>query len=75
MANKAQLKKGATAADLLDQIEAATVKYMSTKRNLSEQDFRKLLLADAETRASYERKNARAKQHIINMGLDASVFA
>lgn len=75
MTGKAQLKKGATAADILDQIEAATVQYMSAKRGLTEQAFRLLLTTCAETRASYERKNARAKQHLIAMGLSAKVFA
>ena len=52
----AKLKKGATLFDVLDGIESAVVDYMSKKRGMTEERFRKLLQQDAEVRASYGRK-------------------
>jgi hypothetical protein len=45
---------------VLDSIEAGTVAQMARRRGLDEAAMRKLIHEDAETRASYERKNARA---------------
>lgn len=71
---KLTLKKGQTAQDLLDTIEAGTIKYMMTKRGIDEQAMRKLIDKDEETRASYRRKNARAVSAIIGAGMPAKVF-
>lgn len=57
-----QLKNGVVIQDVLDLIEADVVQYMSTKRQLDEHQFRKLLDAAPEVRASYGRKIQRCLQ-------------
>jgi len=77
MKPKLTLKPGQTVADLLDQIEAATVKRLTDKHGMTEQSLRGLLTTDPqhEISASYHRKNARAKQALILMGMSPKVFA
>lgn len=71
---KLTLKKGTTVHDLLDTLEADTIKYMAGRRQIDEQAMRKLIDKDEETRASYRRKNARAVQAMIGAGVPAKVF-
>lgn len=74
---KITLKPGQTVADLLDAIETATVKRLTEKHGMTEQNLRGLLTTEPqhEITASYHRKNARAKQALIAMGMNPGVFA
>ncbi len=52
------------AITVLDEIEGQIVAYMANTRRLNEAAMRKLIHEDAPTRASYERKIARAIAHV-----------
>lgn len=55
-----KLRKGVTLFDVLDGVEAAVIDYMSKKRGMSEERFRKFMSTDPDTAASYTRKIDRA---------------
>lgn len=69
-----KLKRGATFADMLDDIEGSVVRYMRTKRGIDEVAMRRLLEADQEVKASYGRKIERMIQGMIDKGVHPSVF-
>lgn len=68
------LKPGVTPADMLDSIEAITISYMQDRRQIDEAAMRALLLSDADVRASYERKCARAIDANITRGVHPAAF-
>lgn len=72
---KLNLKPGTTVADVLDQIEEATVKRLCVKHGMTEENLRKTLLdADHPITQSYHRKNARTKQALIDLGMSPAIF-
>lgn len=61
------LRKGKTLFEVIDQLESGVVAYMAGKRGITEPELRNLITSDAEVRASWMRKNARA---LASTGLD-----